>query len=87
MSTERYYESGSLNMAIKFNNSIGENKKMNTWELVQRICNCLSDGYDDEKNREETENILYNKLSQISSDSFIKCALVRLCDRIEELEK
>lgn len=59
---------------------------MNSYELAKRICNCLSDGYDDEENREETETILYNELSQISDDSFIKAALFRLCERIEELE-
>lgn len=38
---------------------------MNSFELTKRICDCLSDGYDDEENREETETALYNELSQI----------------------
>lgn len=59
---------------------------MNSSELAKRICDCLSDGYDDEENREETEIALYNELSQISNDSFIKAALLRLCKRVEELE-
>ena len=59
---------------------------MNSYELSIRICNCLSDGYDDEESREETETALYNELSQISNDSFIKAALLRLCERVEELE-
>lgn len=59
---------------------------MNSAELANRIFNCLSDGYDDEEYREETESALYNELSQISNDSFIKAALLRLCERIEELE-
>lgn len=59
---------------------------MNSAELSKRICNCLSDGYDDEGSREETETVLYNELSQISNDSFIKVALLRLCERVEELE-
>ena len=59
---------------------------MNSSELAKRICNCLSDGYDDEEFREETEIALYNELSQISNDSFIKAALLRLCERVEELE-
>lgn len=59
---------------------------MNSSELAKRICDCLSDGYDDEEFREETETALYNELSQISNDSFIKAALLRLCERVEELE-
>ena len=60
---------------------------MNSYELSIRICNCLSDGYDDEESREETETALYNELSQISNDSFIKVALLKLCERVEELEE
>ena len=59
---------------------------MNSYELTKRICDCLSDGYDDEESREEMEIALYNELSQISDDSFIKAALLRLCERVEELE-
>lgn len=59
---------------------------MNSFELVKRICDCLSDGYDDEENRKETGTALYNELSKISNDSFIKAALLRLCERVEELE-
>ena len=60
---------------------------MNSVNLVKRICDCLSDGYDDEEFGEETETVLYNELSQISNDSFIKAALLRLCERVEELEE
>ena len=60
---------------------------MNSSELTKRIYDCLSDGYDDEEFREETETALYNELSQISNDSFIKNALLRLCERVEELEE
>lgn len=56
---------------------------MNSAELAKRIFDCLSDGYDDEEYREQTE--LYNELSQIG-DGSIKVAFVRLCERIEELE-
>lgn len=59
---------------------------MNSYELDKRICDCLSDRYDDEEFREETEIALYNELSQISNDSFVKAALLRLCERVEELE-
>lgn len=60
---------------------------MNSYELTKRICDCLSDGYDDEESREETEIALYNELSQISNDSLIKAAFLRLCERMEELER
>ena len=60
---------------------------MNSADLSKRIFDCLSDGYDDEEFREETETALYNELSQISNDSFIKAALLRLCERVEELEE
>lgn len=59
---------------------------MNSFELAKKICDCLSDGYDDEESREETETALYNELSQISNDSFVKAAFERLCERVEELE-
>ena len=60
---------------------------MNSAVLSRRICDCLSDGYDDEESREEMETALYNELSQISNNSFVKVALLRLCERVEELEK
>lgn len=63
-----------------------EGVKMNSYELSKRIVDCLSDEYDGKNDREETENALYNELSQISNDSFIKTALLRLCEKVEELE-
>lgn len=59
---------------------------MNNSDLAKRICDCLSDGYDDEEYREETEVELYNELSQIGNDNWVKAALLRLCERIEEME-
>lgn len=58
---------------------------MNSSELAKRIFDCISDGYDDEEHREETEMKLYNELSQIDNDSIIKDAFVALCERIEDL--
>lgn len=58
---------------------------MNSSELARRVVNCLSDGYDDEENREEAETELYNELSQLNGNSTIKAALLRLCETIEEL--
>lgn len=57
---------------------------INSAELAKRIIDCISDGYDDEENREETENHLYNELLQLNNDSLIKATLIRLCETIEE---
>lgn len=59
---------------------------MDNGKLAERIFDCLSDGYDDEENREEAENLLYDSLSQLDKDDPIKAALIRLCEAIEELE-
>ena len=59
---------------------------MNSIELAKIIIDSLSDGYDDEENREEAETALYNELSQLPGSSFIRVALQRLCERVEELE-
>lgn len=59
---------------------------MSARELAEKIVDCLSDGYDDEENRDEIENLLYGSLSQISNDNPIKIVLVRLCETIEELQ-
>ena len=59
---------------------------MDNGKLAKRIFDCLSDGYDDEENREEVEKLLYDSLSQISNDNPIKIVLVRLCETIEELQ-
>ena len=56
-------------------------------ELARMIVDALSDGYDDEENREDTGKVLYNELSQLPGDSFIRVALQRLCERVEELEE
>ena len=56
---------------------------MNSAGLTKRIVDCISDGYDDEEYREETETELYNELSQLDSDSYIKIALLKLCETVE----
>lgn len=61
-------------------------KPINDYELSKRICDCISDGYDDVELCEETENVLCNELSQISENSFVKVALLRLCERLEEFD-
>lgn len=58
---------------------------MNSSELARKIIDCLSDGYDDEENREEVEIALYNELSQLNGNSTIKVTLLKLCETIEEL--
>lgn len=63
---------------------MSKNVNISSLTLANRIFNCLSDGYD--VHMEETVKALYNELSQIPGDSFVKAALVRLCERIEKLE-
>lgn len=60
---------------------------MNNADLAKRIFDCLSNGYDDEEEKDETEAILYNELLQISNDSFIKAAFIALCEKIENAEE
>ena len=59
---------------------------MNNVELTKRIFDCLSDGYDDEEHREETEILLCNSLFQLDKDDPTRIALTRLCETIEELQ-
>lgn len=58
---------------------------MNSLELARKVVDCLSDGYDDEENREEAEIELYNELSQLNGNSVVKATLLKLCEAIEEL--
>lgn len=60
---------------------------MNTAELAKMIVDALSDGYDDEEYREETETDLCNELSQLPGNGLIRIALQRLCERVEDLEE
>lgn len=60
--------------------------ELDTRELAEKVVDCLSDGYDDEENRDETEKLLYDSLSQLDSNDPIIAALVRLCETIEELQ-
>ena len=62
-----------------------EKKIMNNSKLAKKIVDCLSDGYDDEENREEAERALCNDLSQLKEDSIVKAAILRMCEIIEEL--
>ena len=64
----------------KINNM--DNKRL---ELASRICDCISDGYDDEELKKDAENDLYGELEQ--STDFIAKVLERLCERIEDLEE
>lgn len=56
-------------------------------ELSRMILDALSDGYDDEENREDAETALYNELSQLPGNSVIRTVLQQLCERVDELEE
>ena len=57
---------------------------MNNSKLAKKIVDCLSDGYDDEENREEAERALCNDLSQLKEDSIVKAAILRMCETIQK---
>ena len=59
-----------------------DNKRL---ELAKRICDCISDGYDDEELKKDAVIELYRKLEE--STDFIAKVLERLCERIEDLEE
>lgn len=60
------------------------NALINSAELAKRIIDCISDGYDDDENREEAEALLYDSLSQLDKDDPVKAVLIKLCETIEE---
>lgn len=54
--------------------------------LAKNIVDAISDGYDDEEYREESENELSAALAQLKEDSIIRVVLFKLCERVAELE-
>lgn len=55
---------------------------LNDYELSKLIINTLSNEFEgDTEDLRETQKTLFNELSQIADDSFIKLALLRLCER------
>ena len=62
-----------------------KNMDNETLTLASRICDCISDGYDDKELKKDAENDLYGELEQTTD--FIKKVLERLCERIEDLEE
>lgn len=55
---------------------------LNNYELSKLIVNTLSNEFEgDTEDLKETQKVLFNELSQIADDSFIKLALLRLCER------
>lgn len=63
---------------------------MNNRELAELIFNTLSDGYDDEENKEEVVEALEKEMDSAAENSVslltVKSALLNLCKRVEELE-
>lgn len=55
----------------------------NITELSERICNCVSDGYNDEEWREDTVDKMTVALEKCH-DEDIMVAFTRLCERVEE---
>ena len=57
------------------------------FELAKRICDCVSDGYDDEEARVEDESRLCSELEDLEDGSYILAALKLLWTRVEDLEE
>lgn len=58
---------------------------MDNFELASKIYDCISDGYDDEEQREDVVNALCDELSQ-NENKYIKLSFEALCERVKELE-
>lgn len=63
----------------KYVNPMEDNK------LADRIIDVISDGYDDEENRDESVSKLRAELESLGDGSELKAALDELCNRLEEL--
>ena len=55
----------------------------NITELSERICDCISDGYDDEEWREDDVDKMTVALEKCPDEDII-IAFTRLCERVEE---
>lgn len=53
-------------------------------KLAKRIADVVSDGFDDEEYREQTEQRLINELNDLDNNSEIRAALIILCEMLEE---
>ena len=62
-----------------------KNMDNETLTLANRICDCISDGYDDEELKKDAVIGLYRNLEETTD--FITKVLERLCERIEDLEE
>lgn len=57
---------------------------MNSSELARKIIDCLSDGYDDEENREEAEEILRDMICNGEENAPEECEN-SWCDNVQEI--
>lgn len=59
---------------------------MKNRDIAELIFNSLSDGYDNEEERQETVAELAAELEQLEEGATLKAALIALCERVEELQ-
>ena len=59
---------------------------MKNRDIAEMIFNTLSDGYDNEEDRQETEAELAAELDKLEEGATLKAALIALCERVEELQ-
>lgn len=58
---------------------------MNDFELAHRIFDVMSDGYDDEEQRESVVEELVAELQSLGEQGALRKCFIVLCERIEEL--
>ena len=61
-------------------------KEADNEKLAEKICSCLSDGYDDEEHREETVQDLVLAF-EYNDMEMLKLVLNLLCERVEDMEE
>ena len=81
MTSDKYY----VILILSKGKAKVKNMDNETLTLASRICDCISDGYDDEELKKDAVIGLYRKLEE--STDFIAKVLERLCERIEDLEE
>lgn len=59
---------------------------MKNRDIAELIFDSLSDGYDNEEERQETEAEIAAELEQLEEVATLKAALIALCERVGELQ-
>ena len=58
---------------------------MGDFELANRVFDAISDGYDDEEQREEVVNEILEELELLHGKKNLRACLEALCELVEEM--